>query len=161
MNSFFDWNIGTFPLYNYLVSLSKQESNRDVIWQRKVAIGNESLPSSLPSLIAKSRWLRGKVTFQGKIFSFLIKLLWIISILYLYYCCTIYKLLFGIKGTQISHAFHDFCWLHLNFPIIMEHEPFTSSLPLFDKSGQWMPLFVAQITKKPPKNLVKNYVVSR
>ena len=110
-------------------------NNRDVIWQRKVAIGNESLPSSLPSLIAKSRWLRGKVTFQGKIFSFLIKLLWIISILYLYYCCTIYKLLFGIKGTRISHVFHDFCWLHLNFPIIMEHEPFTSSLPLFGNLG--------------------------
>ena len=123
--------------------LNFQPYIRDVIWQRKVAIGNESLPSSLPSLIAKSRWVRGKVTFQGKIFSFLIKLLWIISILYLYYCCTIYKLLFGIKGTRISHVFHDFCWLHLNFPIIMEHEPFTSSLPLFDKNGQWMPLFVA------------------
>ena len=120
----------------YLFFIYKQYINsRDVIWQRKVAIGNESLPSSLPSLIAKSRWLRGKVTFQGKIFSFLIKLLWIISILYLYYCCTIYKLLFGIKGTRISHVFHDFCWLHLNFPIIMEHEPFTSSLPLFGNLG--------------------------
>ena len=70
----------------------------------------------------------------GTIFDVVIAMA-IISILYLYYCCTIYKLLFGIKGTQISHAFHDFCWLHLNFPIIMEHEPFTSSLPLFGNLG--------------------------